>query len=101
MLPSEQEITGTICEIVKNIMQDWGLDAEINAGTLLIQDLGLTSMDIIDLIATLETRYQRKLPYESLVTFADGSYRSELAVKDMAEFIRQNFEVTRPDTIAV
>ena len=101
MLPSEQEIIGTICDIVKNIMKDWGLDAEVDDGTLLIQDLGFTSMDIIDLIATLETRYQRKLPYESLVTFADGSYRSELAVKDLAEFIQKNFDVTRPDSIAV
>ncbi|MCX7114101.1 MAG: acyl carrier protein [Proteobacteria bacterium] len=101
MLPSEQEIIGTICDIVKNIMKDWGLDAEVDDGTLLIQDLGFTSMDIIDLIATLETRYQRKLPYESLVTFADGSYRSELAVKDLAEFIQKNFDVARPDSIAV
>ena len=101
MLPSEQEIIGTICGIVKNIMKDWGLDAEVDDGTLLIQDLGFTSMGIIDLIATLETRYQRKLPYESLVTFADGSYRSELAVKDLAEFIQKNFDVARPDSIAV
>jgi acyl carrier protein len=101
MLPPEQEIIATIREIVKNIMQDWGLDAEVGTGTLLIKDLGFTSMDIIDLIATLETRYQRKLPYETLVTSADGSYRNELAVKELAEFIRQNFDVTRHDTIAV
>lgn len=101
MLPSEQEISGTICDIVSNIIKDWGLDAEINAETLLIQDLGFTSMDTIDLIATLETRYQRKLPYEALVTNEDGSYRSELAIKELGEFVHLNFNNARPESLAV
>lgn len=101
MPPSEQEIIGTVREIVTAIMQDWGLDADVNASTRLIGDLGFTSMDIIDVIATLETRFRRKLPYESLVTFEDGSYRSEIAVEELAGFVHRNFDVTRQETMAV
>jgi acyl carrier protein len=101
MQPSKQEIIETICDIVITIIKDWGLDTEVNADTLLIQDLGFTSMDTIDLIATIETRYQRKLPYDSLVTFDDGSYRSELSVDELAEFIHLNFKVARQESMAV
>ena len=54
MKPSQQEITETVCKIVKRITEDWNLDAAIVPETRLIAELGFTSIDVIDLLASLE-----------------------------------------------
>ena len=95
MTPTDQEIFDTICTIVREITEEWNVEADIAGDTRLIAELGFTSMDVIDLLASLETKLGRKLPYEKLVVLEDGGYRQELTVADLTDFVYHNLEVTR------
>jgi acyl carrier protein len=101
MKPSHETILGTISSVVAGITRDWGVDSEPTATTRLNGDLGFTSMDVIDLFATLEVKFQRKLPYEAFITVEGGGYRSELTLGELADFVNDNFDNTRPDPTAV
>ena len=101
MKPSYQAILGTVSGAVVEITRDWGIDAEPHPDTRLSADLGFTSLDVIDLFATLEIEFQRKLPYESFIAVEGGGYRSELTVGELSDFIHDNFDTPRPDATAI
>jgi acyl carrier protein len=92
---SKEEITNTICASVSTLTQDWSLDIAVVPETQLVQELGFSSMEFIDLLATLETRFQRKFPYEQLMTTDEGGYRQELTVSELSMFVYDNFDVAR------
>jgi acyl carrier protein len=98
--PSEQEILDSIRTLVEGTVADWGLDVQVTPSTLLIQELGLTSMDMIDLLAAIDIRFNCRLPYEALVRDANG-YRQELSVAEICEFVSRNFGVVRSATPAL
>src|SRR5262249_37879454 len=95
MKPTREEISERTCRIVQQIVDDWGLEASPVNDTRLIADLGFTSMDIIDLLASIETQLGRKLPYERLIVIEGGGYRQELTVADLVAFIDENYDISR------
>jgi acyl carrier protein len=94
------EILDAVVSVVSDITRDWNLDVEIKPESRLIGELGFTSMDIIDLMAGLDMRLHRKLPYESLMVLDDGGYRQELLVSELADFLEQNFDVERAGPVS-
>jgi acyl carrier protein len=101
MKPTHDAIVATVSTVIGNIIKDWGLDAELGPATRLNADLGFTSMDVIDLFATLEITFQRKMPYESFITAEGGGYRSELTIGELSDFIDRNFDVRRTEPSAI
>ncbi len=101
MKPSPQAVLDTVLGEVTNTTRDWGLDVQLASTTRLNSDLGFTSIDIIDLFATLEIAFQRKLPYESFITVEGGGYRSDIAIGELSEFIYEHYDTPRPGPAAV
>jgi acyl carrier protein len=95
MTPSKDDITAMVIGIVKQIVEDWGMEAAVENNSKLVGDLGFTSMDVIDLLASLETQMGRKLAYEKLVVLENGGYRQELVVEDLVAFVQENYEHAR------
>jgi acyl carrier protein len=101
MKPSIGEIDATVSEVVNGITRDWGVSAAFSRDTRLAADLGFTSMDTIDLFATLEMRFKRKFPYESFIVVEGGGYRPDLSLGELADFVHANYDTGRPDPAAV
>lgn len=95
MAPDKAELTNMINGIVNQIVADWGMEATVHNDVRLIGDLGFTSMDVIDLLASIETQLRRKLPYERLVVLTGGGYRQELTVEEIVAFVQANYEASR------
>ncbi|MBP6716523.1 MAG: acyl carrier protein [Acidobacteria bacterium] len=94
--PDRTQITDTVIATVTNITQDWSLSADVRPDTRLISELGFTSMDAIDLFAMLDIAFQSKLPFEQFaVVGANGEYRQEFTIADVAEFVDTHFETPR------
>lgn len=92
--PSDTEIIEAVSELVSSTIVDWGLEVPITPNTQLIQELGLTSMDMINLLAAIDMRFNCRLPYETLVR-DDKGYRQEISVGEICSFVSQNFGVER------
>lgn len=83
----------TVCAIVDDLIQDWGLelDQPVGAATLLVADLDFASVDIIQLCVALEQTYERKLGFQDLL-MRDGSYVSDLTLAQVAAHVESRLQ---------
>ena len=83
----------TVCAIVEDLIQDWGLDLDgpVGAATLLVADLDFASVDIIQLCVALEQSYERKLAFQELL-MRDGKYVSDLSLSQVAAHVESRLQ---------
>ncbi len=83
----------TVCAIVEDLIQDWGLelDAPVGPDTLLVADLDFTSVDVIQLCVALEQSYERKLGFQELL-MRDGSYVGDLTLAQFAVHVEARLQ---------
>lgn len=85
----DQQIQTTIIEIISSITQEWDdieHDEAINLESQLVEDLGFSSIDFIQLVVAIEEKYDRKLGFHDLL-MSKGQYVDDLKVNDLAEFV--------------
>ena len=90
---STDEIQAKVVELLKDMTLDWDIDFDdegITADTQLIEDLGFESIDIVQLVVSTETAFNKKgLPFEQLF-MQDGDYVDEITVKELVNFVKNN-----------
>ena len=92
MAPPTEEIREIIIQILKELLQEFGITGEpISEYTLLSGDLGLSSVDALQVMATLDQRLGTKLPYEKLINHM-GEYPADITVARLAEFAHEHFD---------
>jgi len=87
----EQILSGTI-QILEDMTSDWdiGFSGGISEGTKLIGDLGFESIDVVQLVGSIEEKFGRRgLPFEEIL-IKNGNYVDELHVSDIAEFLHRH-----------
>jgi acyl carrier protein len=85
-------INTAVLEILKDLTADWDTDyaGEIGPETLLIDDLAFESIDVVQLVVSLEGRFQRRdLPFEKLL-MNDGRYVDDMSVRQLVDFLDAN-----------
>jgi acyl carrier protein len=96
MKPGLGEIVATVIDILREMTQEWDLDpSTLGPQTRLSADLGLSSIDALHLMASIDTRLGCRLSYERLI-LKDGKYVGELLVGELASFVHDNFDQPRP-----
>ena len=83
------EIFGTIVRTLSDLACNAdcdGLDEPVGTDTLLIADLGLTSVDFIDLFVAIEKEIGRAIGFHDLL-MVDGKYVSDLSVRQLTDFL--------------
>ena len=92
MSRTDEQIRDDIKEILGEMISTWGLDDEaIEGGTNLVADLGLSSVDLIHLMASVEMRFHRKLPYDEII-MKDGQYANDISVDELVAFVSRNID---------
>jgi acyl carrier protein len=87
MTPTRDEIWTVVRDIVAEMVSVNGIDPEeIQPSSQLAADFGLSSVDTIHLMISLEERLGDHLDLEKLV-MKDGVYITELAVGDLHDFL--------------
>lgn len=82
-------INTAVLEILKDLTADWDTDfsGDIGPDTRLIEDLAFESIDVVQLVVSLEGRFQRRdLPFEKLLMH-DGRYVDDLTVQQLVDFL--------------
>ena len=86
----KEQIAAITVRILGDMTNDWetGFDGSIGLETRLVADLDLTSMDIVHLAIALEEQFGCSgLPFQQLMTTADGRYVDELRVSELVDFL--------------
>lgn len=85
----DRQVQTTIIKIIEGITQEWDdddLDQAIDSESQLVEDLGFSSIDFIQLVVAIEDTYQRKLGFHDLL-MQNGQYVEDLTVATLAEFV--------------
>ncbi len=91
-LLSKDAVLSGVVELLRDMVADWDLDHSeaIGPNTRLIEDLAFESIDIVQLVVTIEQKFQRKgLPFEKLF-MRDGDYVEEISVAEVVDFLCTN-----------
>jgi acyl carrier protein len=84
-----------VYEVIEALISDYELpEIELTDDTLLIDSLGLTSIDIMHVLSSIDMRVSKHLPYDNLVIQND-EYISDISVKQIIDFIDSNINETQ------
>lgn len=90
---SAEEVWVGVRELVAEMVEHAGVELEeIEPGTMLGADLGLSSVDTIYVMMSLEERFGDELDLEGLMV-RDGEYRTDLSMRELHEFLCAQLEV--------
>src|SRR5260370_7592059 len=97
MRGSEEEIQAVVGKLIDEIADDldFDLDGPISAQTRLVKDLGLASVDFIQLIVAIEQHFGRKMKFHDLL-MPDGAYVSDLTVGELVTFVDSKLKAPEP-----
>src|SRR5258708_27943954 len=97
MSGSEVEIQAVIQKLIDEIAEDldFDLDGPISAQTRLVRDLGLASVDFIQLIVGIERHFGRKMKFHDLL-MPNGAYVSDLTVGELVAFVPSKLHAHEP-----
>jgi len=89
---SPKEIENTITEVLTEMIEMYELPpTPITPDLLLIETLGFSSIDIMHMLASVDMRFQKHLPYDKMV-LKNGEYITDLSIQNVVDFIYENFE---------
>ena len=94
-----QEIEAAILEILNDLTADWDTDysGEIGPETLLVEELAFESIDVVQLVVSIESRFERRdLPFERLL-MSDGQYVDDMTVRQVVDFLEANLATPAAD----
>lgn len=93
MAASRDDVWKTILVVIDELEKD-GLDSrELEAGSRLAEDLGLSSVDSIHLAISLEDAFRQQLAIETLV-IQNGAYVSGLTLGALHDHICQRLRAS-------
>jgi acyl carrier protein len=97
MSGSEVEIQAVIQKLIDDIAEDLDseLDGPISAQTRLVGDLGLASVDFIQLIVGIEQHFGRKMKFHDLL-MPEGTYVNDLTVGELVAFVASKLTAKEP-----
>lgn len=86
---TQNTIEDGIVELLNDMVLDWDLELEapISRESRLIEDLGFESIDLVQLVVAIESKFAaRGIPYEELI-MDDGRYVTEVTVGQLTNFL--------------
>lgn len=86
---TKDQITAEVVAILEKTASDWDDDIEMQADTKLVEDLGLSSIDILHLSASISMAVKQRLPYDRLLV-QNGEYVNDVTLGELVNFIEAN-----------
>lgn len=84
---SIEEIRKIVYEVLQEIIEEYEMPAiELTDEILLVNTLGLNSIDITHMLTSIDMRFSKHLPYDNLL-LKDGTFLPDFSLKQIIEFI--------------
>jgi acyl carrier protein len=101
MAPAEEQIQADIIDILNKMTEEWDFDSdEIRPDTKLVEELDFSSVDIMHLMASVDMRFERRLPFDQII-LKEGQYVEDISVEELVNFVFNNFDEATPTPVAM
>lgn len=88
MNPVHDDVLQQVIHAVSGMCAEWGIPAgAVRGDTRLAADLGFSSIETLHLLAVLNLRFGRQLPFNALARHG-GGYAGDLTVAELADLVR-------------
>lgn len=85
---NREDVWDAIVESLRELMEEQGQElGEVTRDMCLGADLGVSSIDSIHLIISLEDRLQRPLSFEEMLMLPDGQPRKDMTLGELLDFV--------------
>ena len=87
-MPSDQTaVLADVDTMLRDVLGDFGPDAEIAMDTTFRDDLGMESLDVVSLAGRLQARYGNSVNFALFVSTFDVASVGELTVGQLVDYI--------------
>ena len=84
---TRQMVQQDVVALLKELRGDWEEDDEIRDDTMVLEDLGLESIDAVALGTGIEETYQRSLPFAQFLLSLKEQGRQDFSVGQLVDFV--------------
>ena len=92
MKPTKEHIQSEVLEILTSEDESWDVDASlVTPETRLGADLGFSSIDVLHLIASIDMRLKRKLPFQQLLVNGK-EYVTDVRIDELVNFVYNHYD---------
>ena len=89
MIVTSTQLLGEVLELMTQLAADWEYEGTITPKTLLFEDLGLESLDLVVLGTAIQERYGR-VPFAEFLSDIGQRTTRDVSVGQLVTFIDQN-----------
>ena len=89
--PDSKSIETMILDHLEEVAEDMGLMATISLDTCLGGELGLSSVDTMNLLAAIDVYLGRCIRYEALL-MPEGEYARELTPREISTYVIEHYD---------
>lgn len=88
MITSQPAIMDDVLELFGQLSKDWEYSGEITAETLLFEDLGFESLDIVVLGTAIQEKYGMIMPFAEFLIEMGQRDERDITVGELVEFVQ-------------
>jgi acyl carrier protein len=99
MIATSTQLLGEVLELMTQLAGDWEYEGTITPNTLLFEDLGLESLDLVVLGTAIQERYGR-VPFAEFLSDIGRRTTRDVSVGQLVAFIDQNRQPAQDPTAA-
>jgi acyl carrier protein len=86
VIPRETVLADVIA-ILKGLMGDWEFEGELREDSLLLEELGLESIDAVVLGTSIQEKYQRTLPFPQFLIELREREQRDFTIGELVDFV--------------
>jgi len=84
-------IEAMVIAYLGDVVEDMGLVTVVSPDTSLGAELGLSSVDVMNLLAAIDIHLSRRIQYEGLL-MPEGEYVQELTPREIAVYVVEHYD---------
>lgn len=88
MISSQPGIMDDVLELLGQLSKDWEYSGTITVETLLFEDLGLESLDIVVLGTAIQEKYGMIMPFAEFLIEVGQREERDISVGELVEFVQ-------------
>lgn len=101
MLITREQVEADTFELLRQLADDWEYSAEIGPETRLLADMGLESLGVVILSASVQDHYGVVLPFADFFVEIGQRAERDVTVGEWADFVYRHLRNGQPQTNGV
>ena len=98
MITTRLNVMADLLEMLDQLAGDWEYSSAITAETLLFDDLGFESLDIVVLGTAIQEKYGVLMPFAEFLIDVGQRELRDISVGELVEFVQQHIDAAAEES---